>query len=210
MTTVRTALLAGTAAVLLAGTAGLALAQSPSDHVLTIQLPGGGIEQIHYSGAVPPHVVLMPDAGALPAMMAPGPAFWASPFATLDRITAQMDRETDALLQQAEVMARQPLPTPDQMLRVQFGTLPRGAESYSYVATFTGNGVCARSVTISSEGNGLKPQVVSHVSGDCGPGQGAVQPATVTPAHRLPGTIQVRATQPLYAGLIHKVSAWQQ
>jgi hypothetical protein len=45
--------LAGAAAMMIAGTAH---AQSPNTHVLTIQLSGGGVARIQYTGDTPPQV----------------------------------------------------------------------------------------------------------------------------------------------------------
>ena len=33
-------------------------------HVLTVRLPGGAVEQIRYTGNVPPEVMVAPDAAA--------------------------------------------------------------------------------------------------------------------------------------------------
>ncbi len=215
MTTVRNALLAGAAVLLLAGSVGYAEADSPTPtHVLTVRLPGGGIEQIHYSGNVAPQIVLLPDGDALPVALAPSTGFWVSPFATLDRIAAQMDRETASMLQQAEMLAAQPFPGPDQLVPLGFGRMPAGAQGYSFVATFSGNGVCTRSVTITSQGDNARPRVVSDTSGNCGAQPAAAQSDVVAPAHLPPGTVQAKAEQaqaahPIYAGLIHDVGAWQ-
>src|SRR5271166_163388 len=48
MRKVRTALLAGTAAVAVAGLSGVALARDL--HVMTVRLPGGGVAEIRYTG----------------------------------------------------------------------------------------------------------------------------------------------------------------
>ena len=51
MRAIQTSLLADATMIVFAG---FAQAQSPVTHVLTIHLPGGGVEQICYSGDVPP------------------------------------------------------------------------------------------------------------------------------------------------------------
>ena len=65
----------------------------------------------------------------------------------------------------------------------------------------SGSGVCTQSVEITAQGNGQKPRVVQHSSGNCGPasnGGGAVDlPAVVTPPGR-PEIIETKA-QPPYA-----------
>jgi hypothetical protein len=93
MRTLRTTLLAGVAAIA-TGFSGAALAQSPQTHVMTVQPPGGGIAEIRYTGNVAPQL----SFGESPApidVFAPMPALFgaSSPFAMLDRISAEMDRE---------------------------------------------------------------------------------------------------------------------
>ncbi len=48
------------------------------------------------------------------------------------------------------------------------GRVPWAGESYSYVSTISGNGVCTQSVRITSRGDGTPPQVERHSSGNCG------------------------------------------
>jgi len=223
MALTRTALLAGAAALAFAGLAGVAHAESARAHVLTLQLPGGGTEQIRYTGDVPPQIVLQPDTGALQiAMMPMAGGAWASPFAAFDRIAAEMDQQAAAMLQQAQAMSRAALTNVDNLMMMppgmSPGALPAGTQGYTFVSTFSGNGVCTRSVTITSDGNGAKPKVVSQVSGNCGvPSRGAesaVQREMPIPA-RLPHTIQVKAegrasNAPIYAGIVHPIPNWPQ
>ena len=92
------------------------------------------------------------------------------------------------------------------------GNLPPGTESYSMVSTWSGNGVCAQSVEITSPANGGKPRVVSHSSGECASGPGSagtvVTPTTPAPMRR-PDIIETNARRtPAYAGLLRE-AAWQ-
>jgi hypothetical protein len=180
----RTVLLAGAAALGLAGIAGMADAQTSNTHVMTVQLPNGEIEQIRYSGDVPPQIVLAPDA-----------VTFESPFAALEQMTAMMNRQAEAMLRSARAMAMQPVP----MTEAAFG----------HVAP--GSGVCMRSVQITYTGNGEQPHVVSRTAGDCGQSGGSAVPAElpapaapVVPAH--PRTIEVKAGSP-DQGLVHRVAA---
>ncbi len=175
------AVLAAGAAILTAAAVSPVMAEDNQVHVLTVQLPGGGIEQIQYTGDVQPRVVLVPS----PAMVA-APTIATDPFATLERISAMMDRQADAMLRQLPAMAAtlmDPVPA-----------LPPGANGYSFVSTMSGNGVCMHSVRITY--NGGAPKVVSNTSGDCGP-DAAQRPSDVntpSPAIRPASkTIEARA-----------------
>jgi hypothetical protein len=151
-------------------------------HIMTVLLPGGGVEQIQYTGDVAPQVVFLPTS-----RMAAVPMMDVDPFATLSRIATMMDRQAEAMLREVENMQGQMLPA-----------LPRGGSGYSYVSTMSGSGVCTTSVRITYNGGNTPPQVVSSSSGDCGPDRRQHAPSEVTvpaPAGRpsVPHTIEVRA-----------------
>jgi hypothetical protein len=174
MRTTRIALLTGTAAIILAGIAGMAKAQTPEIHVLTLRLPNGQVEQVRYTGDVPPTVILAPDARA--TSFAP-----ASPFALLERMSADMDRQAAAMFRSINDM-----------------TMPN-AGGVGTIPVLSGPGVCARSVQITFTGNGQAPHIVSRTAGDCGPAQGKATPATLPNApvpHRAPAVIEAKAADP--------------
>jgi hypothetical protein len=176
--------LAGAAAILAAASLTPAMAADGQVHVLTVQLPGGGMERIQYTGDVAPRVVLVP----VPATMA-APMMMPDPFPALERISAMMHQQEAAMLRQVQALAT----TPDTALP----GLPPGASGYSFVSTMSGSGVCMRSVRITYNGGNAAPRVVSSTSGDCGSGHGTQAPtevntpATIRPA---PNTIEARAT----------------
>jgi hypothetical protein len=211
MRNVRTALLAGTAAVALASLSGVATARDLNTHLMTVQLPGGGVAAIRYTGDVPPQVVLSPALAELGSLM-PISSFFGpgSPFAMLDRISAAMDREAVSLMRQAEMLANAPAFAANQPIEAALGNLPPGTQSYTMVSTWSGNGVCTQSVEITSPANGGQPRVVSHSSGNCGSAPrsaGAiVTPTLPAPTHR-PDIIETRGTSP-HAGLVRE-AAWQ-
>ena len=143
----RTALVAGAVAITAAGLSGVAATRDLNTHVMTVQLPGGGIAEIRYTGDLPPQVVFSPAPTALGAFLPFGAFFGpASPFATLDRISAAMDREAASLMRQVEMLANAPAFSPNQPIEMALGNLPPGTESYSMVSTWSGNGVCPQSV----------------------------------------------------------------
>jgi hypothetical protein len=150
----RNFLLASIAAVAFAGSVGLALA-SPAFHRMTVQLPDGGTAQIQYSGNVAPRVT-----------------FDTNPFMAMDRISDEMDREMDALMDAAD-FSPMPLWAPVQPFAVGLrdaapDAMQLGAMQYTAVSTALGNGAaCTQTMSVTRDGNG-RPKVVSHSYGHCG------------------------------------------
>ena len=157
---------------LLAGVASVALAGTVAAHTLTLQLPDGTTEQITYSGDVAPQVSFTPaQAGASQTM---GGAFGPpSPFALMQQIAAQMDRDADAMMRQMQEIAAQPLAGPGQPIQIDMTKLPPGTQSYSFVSTMSASGVCSQSTEVIARAPGQKPQVITHRSGNCGPAAAA-------------------------------------
>lgn len=167
------ALLAGAGALVLAGTAAFA-AGADSIHTMTIQLPGGGLERIQYSGNVAPKVSV---ETAPFDMLAPQ----LTAFGDFDRISAMMDAQMaqmQAAMQQADALAARQLQAGNNPIEISAGSMPAGSSSYSVVTSFNGGKFCERSVEITRPANGGKVNVVNHTSGDCGPnGAAAAHPA---------------------------------
>jgi hypothetical protein len=161
-----TPVLIASAAALAFTAATTAVASGPSDrHEITVRLPGGGIERIEYTGEAP-RIVVSPAPFAQ-ARFAPAD-FWA-PFAGLEQISADMDRQMDALWKdQMAVFANAP-----KLDDAKLTNLPPGTVSTTWVSTSFGNGFCSRVTQISEPASGGKPQVQSHETGDCGAGTGA-------------------------------------
>lgn len=183
MGTTRVSLLIGVAAILFGCYAGVADAQTEQTHLLTLRLPNGQVEQVQYTGDVPPTVILGP--AAVPASFYAG-----DPFAVLERISADMDRQVDALFRRL-----------DATTAANTGVIPAMA----------GPGVCMRSVQVTFAGNGQPPRVVSQSSGDCAPVRNEAEPTALPnePApKRVPNVIEVKAIPP-GPGLIHTVADWQ-
>ncbi|MBS0332449.1 MAG: hypothetical protein JSS35_06750 [Proteobacteria bacterium] len=173
------------AAVLALGMGTLAVAAARNSHVLTVQLPDGAVERIHYTGDVAPTVRFEPDAvqrvlfapiAFAPIGLEPDPVF-----ARLEAISAAMDRQA------AEMMAD--LEAPD------FGQadLPSGAQGYTMVSTMSGSGVCTQTYQYVAR-PGEAPKVTRHSSG-CGgaqaPASTQAAPETSAPPTPLaPGLIQ--------------------
>ena len=159
-------LVAGLSAAALAGVAGVAVARNAHLHTMTVQLPDGGTAEIRYAGDEPPKVMISAAPVALAAWAPAGFADWPDPFADLDRIAAQIQRQMDVVLRQAG--------------NVDGSAAPR-TDGYTFVGSGGGAGFCGRSVEITSQGDGKPPQVTSRTWGDCGaPSTGAA--ASESPA----------------------------
>jgi len=171
MPSIKSLLVGAAAAAAAVGLAGAAMAAGSHLHTLTVNLPDGGVAVIHYAGDVPPKVTLTPGM-ALPAAWGAGPfgPAWAQPFADLDRIAAQMDRQANAMLSQALNAA--PMTAPGRLL-ASFGRLPPGAQSFSFVSNGVGANVCGRSTEVIAQGAGKAPRVISHTWGHCAAGAAA-------------------------------------
>ncbi len=204
--------LTSVAAIALAASTGFATAASPPpSHVLTIQLPDGQVEQIRYSGDVPPTIMIGPGGAAMPVAVTPLAADPA--FAALARIEAMMDQQSEAMLRQADAMARAAFAGADRPIPAGLGMTPGEWGSATLVGD-NGGSFCTRSVTITAL-NGQAPHVVSHTSGNCGAAGGAATPAqmpdvTPPPANHAP-LLRVRASgaHP-YANLVQPIPVWSQ
>jgi hypothetical protein len=151
MPTIKKSFLAGTAALALAGSCGLALAGAPERHEMTVRLPDGGTARIEYTGNVPPKVTFARNPFAVSFFGA------GSPFAELDRISAQMDREMAAMMSEGAGM---PMPSAD----------PNPLFEANLSQAGSGSGFCMKSVEITQSGS-EKPKVVQHSAGNCSPAQ---------------------------------------
>jgi hypothetical protein len=211
-------LLAGVAAIAI-GFSGAAFAQGPQSHLMTVALPDGGVAQIRYTGNVAPRISFseQPAWFDMPAVFAPmlGPA---SPFAALDRISAAMDREMTAMMRQANALSA--AAQSGRLEATALRDLPPGSTGYSFISTMSGNGVCSRSVEITSTGNG-PPQIVRHSSGNCAAVGSGTLP-TVAPPTTAPAPVRTSAPAPAsrpdvvwtsakgatpYAGLVREIPA---
>src|SRR3546814_2897548 len=94
----RTAVLAGAAAI---ATAGTAIAAANHNRVMTIDLPDGSIARIEYPGDVAPKVTVEPAMRFAPVRFA-DPAI-TQPFALFDRIADDMDRQRQEMFSPARM-----------------------------------------------------------------------------------------------------------
>jgi len=162
-------LIAGAGAMALAG---VALAAADNHHVMNVVLPDGSVAQVHYVGNVAPQVVAVPSAEVVPMAMV-------DPFAMIDRISYEMDRQMDAMLQQAAAVTRAAPGANGQLSEAALTNLPPGTVSYSFTSYSSGNGAsCSQSVQVTSLGQNQAPKVERQSQGDCS----AVNTRKPTPA----------------------------
>jgi hypothetical protein len=167
---------AGVAAAALAGTA-FAAARS---HVMKVSLPDGSVARIEYAGDVAPKVVVEP--------IAPVADQWAATplpsFAGFGQMIEQMDRQTEAMIRDAQQMARQPGTAPGAPFVASFGDAPAGVTSTTIVSYSTGGSTCTRTTESVAQGPGRPPKVTSSVSGNCGTSGSPAPRASAAPINR--------------------------
>ena len=149
-------LLAGAGALTLTG---VAVAAADNHHIMNVVMPDGSVAQVHYVGNVAPQVVALPAVQAVPVAMV-------DPFAMMDRISYAMDRQMDAMLQQASAL-QQAAPH-GQLSEAALKSLPPGTVSYSFTSYSSGNGAsCSQSVQVTALGKNQPPKVERQSQGDC-------------------------------------------
>jgi hypothetical protein len=163
MRPVKTLLVAGVAVLAVAGAA---IAASEKMHVMSVRLPDGSIEQVHYSGDVAPKIVMVPAAPVSPISFFESAFGPDSPFATMDRISAQMEAQTDAMMRQAATLATQGA-SGHAVTPASMANMPAGSFHYTMVSTTSGSQGCTQTVQITSTGQGQQPRVINTSSGDC-------------------------------------------
>lgn len=162
----RTLALAGIATLAIAGTALAAGAEKL--HTMNVALPDGSVAQVHYAGDVAPQIVMQP--AAMPVALLPQEAD--DPFLALDRISAMMDAQADAMFAQARAAATQSTAPPGvartaATTGTNAATAPQGSVSYSYVSSTSANGGCTQSYRMTSFAPNEAPKVETSQSGDC-------------------------------------------
>lgn len=176
MRKIRTAVLAGAAALCAAGTA---MAASNDNHVMRVNLPDGSVARIEYKGDIAPKVRIDPSVRVVPVHFVD--PFDAVPFAGFEQVFADMDRQVAAMMQQARTLQTMP---DDGSVRPDLAALrdaPPGTISYRFVSVRNGNQMCSRSWQLTSQGSGQQPKLVSASSGDCdSAAAGAEAPAKAT------------------------------
>jgi hypothetical protein len=166
----------GVATLALAGTAFAAA----RNHVMKVSLPDGSVARVEYAGDVAPKVVVEP--------IAPVADQWAATplpsFAGFGQMIEQMNQETEAMIRQAQQIARQPGAVPGAPWVASFGNAPAGVTSMTIVSYSNGGSTCTRTTETVSQGPGKPPRVTSSVGGNCGTSGSPAPRASAAPIHR--------------------------
>jgi hypothetical protein len=156
----------GAAAVIAIGVTGVAAAGLANSHSMNLRLPDGAIAQIRYAGETPPEVRIQPVEFAVPAAYAEPFAEW-PPFAQMQRMEAQMQRELVAL-ETLPLLADSVAADPEGMPPLAGGAVPPGVEGYTVVMTSTPQGVCTRTIEFGGGTADRPPTVLTRASSGCG------------------------------------------
>jgi hypothetical protein len=150
---------------------GAAIAADRNTHVMNVSLPDGSTARVEYVGNVAPKVVVEPSRGPDGGLWTPLPAL-----ASFDRMIAEMNRESEAIMRQAQQVARQPVGGATPYV-ASFGNAPAGVTSTTVVSYSNGRATCTRTTETVSQGSGKPPKVTSSVSGNCDAAAAPLQPA---------------------------------
>ena len=165
MRKLRTALIAG---VVTLGIAGAAVAAAERVHVMNVNLPDGGVAQIHYIGDVAPRIQVV-NAPSASVQMAVPAGFGAlelehvaqdDPFVQMDMMMAQMEQAAAAA---SRANGRQTMQVAQQGTQPQQGSVVQ----YSFYSSTSGQNGCTQTVEWRSDGSAKEPEVVRASSGDC-------------------------------------------
>lgn len=170
-----TAALVGVASIAGIGAVSPALAGDGQPHIMNLRLPDGRIAQIRYIGDTPPRVAVLPVAVPVVPPVSFAPIGFGPDFASLERLSAMMDRQAEMMLRQAAAMQQ-------AAVSGEAARLPPGTQTYSVSSSIGGSGFCMRSVRVTYTGDAT-PRIESYTAGNCGPVDGRGIPAEAhTPA----------------------------
>jgi len=172
----------GGAALALLG-AGVAEAATAKLHTLQVNAPDGSVAEVHYTGDVAPQVQFVPATSQ--------PIALTDPFAEMERVSAMMDAQMQAMMQHAALMQQQAVAmqqtaqagnaSPGMTL---VGTMPQGMHMTYYSSSTDAKG-CTRSVSYSSDGGSTEPKLTQVASDSCEsatPNDGVIQAKAQAPA----------------------------
>ena len=149
------------AAIFAATIAGTAVAASRNSHVIEVPLLDGSTARVEYVGNVAPKVSIEPQEASA--------GDWLSlpQFASFDEMMAEMNRDSVAMMRQAQQIAGRPPAVGNSPYVASFGKIPEGMTSETVVSYSNGSQTCTRTTETVSQGPNKPPRVTSRVSGNC-------------------------------------------
>lgn len=183
----------GAAAVALLG-AGVAEAATAGLHTMKLDAPDGSVVHVEYTGDVAPRVEIVPADARAPATV----PMMVDPFAGMERISAMMDAQMNAMMQRAALIQQQTASMQQHAVATTDGEpgltvaggVPQGVHMTYYSSSTDANG-CTRSISYSSDGSGAQPKMTQAASGGCDAAQGAARRDT----QAIPAKVEVPAEQ---------------
>ena len=182
---VRTAMLATLGVAVIAGAA------TAAQKTMLVAFPDGSVQHIAYPENAAPRILVVQAPEPI-SLFSTG-----SPFAEMERISAMMDAQADAMLRQAAMMQEQVVAHgSDQpgkgIVMTNAQGQPVGVMHYSFTSSTTSADGCTRTVRYSSNGSsGDQPKLLRTSAGNCAEGAPAIGPAqghdrTITPTATMP------------------------
>ena len=150
------------AALSTAALAGTAAAAARNSHVINVALPDGGVAHVEYVGNVAPKVIIEP------AVRGDGDWLPMPSFAGFDRMIAEMNRESEAMMRQAQQLAHQPVGAGAVPYVASLSNAPAGISSTTIISYSNGGQTCTRTTQAISQGPGKPPKINSSLTGNCG------------------------------------------
>jgi len=141
---------------------------------MNVPLPDGSVARVEYVGDVVPQVTVERSAMTAAGAMAQPAMPWALPFpsfAGFDRMITEMNQRSQAIIRNAQQMARRPGAAAPYV--ASYGNLPAGQSSTTVVSVSDGGRSCTRTTQVVSQGPNQPPKVTSSASGDCDAASGS-------------------------------------
>lgn len=168
---VRTAMLAAL------GSAAIAGAAMAAERTMLIALPDGSVQHVAFPEETAPRILVIQVPAPLSPFAAVGSA---SPFAAMERMSAMMDAQADAMLRQVAMMrAQAPAQPGNGIVMTNAEGQPVGVMHYSFTSSTTSTDGCTQTVNYSSNGSTAEqPKVIRTSAGHCADGSPAIATAT--------------------------------
>ena len=172
--------------------AGMAEAATAQLHTMKVAGPDGQVVEVQYTGKVAPRVQVLPAQAISQIAYAPD---MSDPFVQMQRASAMMDAQMDAMMQRAAMMQQHAAAMQQQIIAASAngravpgltmtGDMPKGMH-VTYVSSTTDANGCTRTVSYQSDGGTAAPTLTKASSDGCdaaGSGAEPIQAKASVPA----------------------------